>query len=286
MIWHYRCPQCRRARQIPWDDIRHEVVCPDCKTAHYAPTPGQDHTAYVDGKTWPQEMEDEVIAVRGSACIAPGCYRENMTLVVRTPLAQGGRISVENLMPACTEHAAVRSNDDFSDWLHRVGKPEPEVASSGITITAAAPHDIPVQTFGQTTGIQAVAGRFSLRGPFPAGVRLVFAAPFVPGPATRIVLYYEWTLEPSESGRVVLGAWPRADQPDFSKGVAGSNRCVFNQHKAAEIRDSSALLELVLSDSRDELWVAAVWVETEHERNVLTNYYLAATADEPEAEAL
>jgi hypothetical protein len=240
----------------------------------------------VDGKTWPPEMEKEVVAIRGSTCIAPGCYREHTTLVPRLPFSEGGRLSVENLMPACAEHAAVRGEDDFDEWLHRVNRPEPEVVVSGITITATAPNDIPVQTFGQTTGIQPIAGQFSLSGPFPAGVRLVFAAPFVPGPATRLVLYYEWKLGPNESGRVVLGAWPRADQPDFSKGVAGSSRCVSNEHKATATQESSALLEIVLSDSRDEVWVAAVWVEAEHDRRVVTNYYLAATVDQPEAEAL
>jgi ribosomal protein S27E len=286
MTWHYRCPHCLRARQIPWNDLTQEVVCPDCGTAHYAPTPGQDHTAYVDGKTWPEEMEEEVIAIRGSSCIAPGCYREHTTLVPRVPLAEGGKISVENLMPACAEHAAVRGNEDFDEWLHRVGKPEPEVVAAGITITAVEPNDIPVQTFGQTTGIQAIASRFSLSGAFPAGSSLLFSAPFVPGPATRLVLYYEWKLGPGESCRVVLGAWPRADQPDFSKDVAGSSRCVSSQHKTAEAHESSALLEIVLSDSRDELWIAAVWVEAEREREVITNYYLTAAVDEPVAEAL
>ncbi len=286
MNWYYSCPNCRRARKIPWNEIEHEIVCPDCDTAHYAPTPSQDHTAYVDGKVWPRETEDEVVAMRGSACIAPGCYREHATLVPRLPLSEGGRLSVENLMPACAEHAAVRGNEDFDEWLHRVSKPEPEAAAFGITITAAAPNEVPVQTFGRTTGIQPVAGQFSLSGPFPAGVRLVSAAPFVPGPATRLVLYYEWKLGPGESCRVVLGAWPRTDQPDFSRGVAGSKRCTANEHRAAAAQESSALLEIVLSDSRDELWVAAVWVEAERESHAVTNYYLAAAIDEPEAEAL
>jgi hypothetical protein len=203
--------------------------------------------------------------MRGSVCIAPGCYREHTTLVPRLPFAEGGTLSVENLMPACAEHAAVRGSGDFDEWLLRVGKPEPELAASGIVITATSPNDVPVQTFGRS---------------------IVFAAPFVPGPATRLVLYYEWKLDPGESCRVVLGAWPRADQPDFSKGVAGVSRCVSNEHKAAETRESSALLEIVISDSKDELWVAAVWAEDEHGRKVITNYYLAATADEPVAEAL
>jgi hypothetical protein len=41
-----------------------------------------------------------------------------------------------------------------------------------------------------------------------------------------------------------------------------------------------------MSEPKDEVWVAAVWVEAEHERQVITSYYLAATVDEPEREAI
>jgi hypothetical protein len=61
---------------------------------------------------------------------------------------------------------------------------------------------------------------------------------------------------------------------------------VTNEHRAAAVRESSALLETVLSESKDEMWVAAVWVEAEHERQVITNYDLAATVDQPESEAI
>lgn len=286
MIWHYHCPSCRRAREVPWDNIRQEVVCPDCKAAHYAPTPGEDHTAYIGGERWPQELADEVVALRGSACAVPGCYREHTTLVPRLPFAKGGRLSVENLSPACAQHASERGEEDYDEWLARFAKKEPVIAASDITITATSPDVMPVQTFGQVRGVQPVAGHVSLPGPFPAGMRLVFVAPFVPGPATRLVLYYERKLGPGESCRVVLGAWPRSDQPDFSKGVGDSKGYATNEHRAAAAQESSALLEIVLPESKEELWVAAVWVEAEHERQVITNYHLAAVTDEPETDAI
>jgi hypothetical protein len=286
MIWHYHCPSCRRAREVPWDSIRQEVVCPDCKAAHYAPTPGEDHTAYVDGERWPPEMEDEVVALRGSACAVPGCYREHTTLVPRVPFARGGRMSVDNLAPACAQHASGRDAGDYDEWLARFATRGPDITASDIEITTTSQGVMPVQTFGQVRGIQPVAGHVSLPGPFPAGTRLVFVAPFVPGPATRVVLYYEWKLGPGESCSVVLGTWPRGDRPDFSKGVGGSKGFATNEHRAATEEESSALLEIVMSEPKDEVWVAAVWVEAEHERQVITSYYLAATVDEPEREAI
>ena len=288
MIWHYHCPKCGRALEVPWDDIELEVICPGCGTAHFAPTPGQDHTAYIGGERWPQELEDEVVALRGSACVVPGCYREHTTLVPRLPYTKGGRSSVENLVPACAEHAAGRGEDDYDEWLARFAKKEPNTAASGITITTttAARDAMPVQTFGQIRGIQPVAGQVSLPGPFPAGTHLVFVAPFVPGPANRLVLYYEWKLGPGESCRVVLGIWPRSDQPDFSKGFGDSKGYTTNEHRATAGRESSALLEIVLPESEEELWVAAVWVQAEHERPAITSYYLAAVTDEPETEAI
>ena len=286
MIWHYRCPSCRRAREVPWDSIRQEVVCPDCKAVHYAPTPGEDHAAYVDGKRWPQQMEDEVVALRGSACAVPGCYREHATLVPRLPFAKGGRLSVENLAPACAQHATERGDGNYDEWLARFARKEPGIVASDITITTTSMDVMPVQTFGQVRGVQPVAGHVPLPGPFPAGTRLVFVAPFGPGPANRLVLYYEWKLEPGDSCRVVLGAWPRSDQPDFSKGIGDSKGYTTNEHRAAAIRESSALLEIVLSEPKDEMWVAGVWVEAEHERQVITSYLLAATVDEPESEAI
>jgi hypothetical protein len=286
MTWHYHCPHCGRDREITWDNIELEVRCPDCQTVHFAPTPGQDHAAYIGEENWPPELEDEVVAMRGSACVVPGCYREHTTLVPRLPFTQGGKSSVENLVPACAEHAAARGEGDYDEWLVRFAKKEPDTAVSGITITTTDRCEMPAQTFGQIIGVQSVAGQVSVSGPFPAGTRLVFAAPFVPGPANRLVLYYEWKLEPGESGRVILGAWPRGDKPNFSKGFGESKGYATNDHQAGECGESSALLEMVLPESEAELWVAVVWVQAQHERPVITSYYLAAVTDRPETDAI
>ncbi len=163
---------------------------------------------------------------------------------------------------------------------------EPELAASDITITTTSAEALPAQTFGQVIGVQPVAGQVSLPGPFPTGVRLVSIAPFVPGPANRLVLYYEWRLGPGESCRVVLGAWPRSDPPDFSKHFGNSKGYTTNEHRAVADRESSALLEIVLSEPKDELWIAAVWVEAGPERQVITSYHLAAVTDEPETDAI
>jgi len=125
-----------------------------------------------------------------------------------------------------------------------------------------------------------------LPGPFPTGMRLLFAAPYVPGPAHRLVLYYEWELGPNESCRVVLGTWPRSDEPDLSKGIGDSKGFVANEHRTTTARRSSSLLEFVLPESKDELWIAAVWVEAGPERQVITCYHLAATTDVIESQAI
>jgi hypothetical protein len=286
MIWHYHCPHCRWAIEVPWESRSQEVVCPDCKTTHYAPTPGEDHTAYIGDERWPRELEDEVVAMRGSACAIPGCYREHTTLVPRLPFTKGGKSSVENLAPACEEHASGRGEDAYDEWLARFAKREPEIAAPDIVITTNDRCEIPSQTFGQIIGVQPVAGKVSLPGPFPSGARLVVAAPFVPGSANRLVLYYEWKLEPGESYRAILGAWPRGDRPDFLKGFGNSKGYTANEHRAGDCRESSSLLEIVLPESRDELWIAAVWVESTREEPIITNYYLAATIDVPESDAI
>ena len=286
MIWHYHCPQCGRVREVSWDDISHEVACQDCGSAHYPRTPGQDHAAYVDGEYWPQEMEDEVVAMRGGACVVPGCYREHTTLVPRLPFAKGGKSSVENLVPACAQHAPTRDQGDYDEWLAQFAKKGPDIAASRITITTTDRCEMPAQTFGQIIGVQPVAGQVSLSGPFPAGTHLVFVAPFLPGPASRLVLYYEWKLEPGESCRVILGAWPRGDKPDFSKSFGDSKGYTTNDHRAGTCGENSALLEMVLPESRDELWVVAVWVQAQSERPVITSYYLAAVVDQPESDAI
>jgi hypothetical protein len=286
MIWHYPCPKCHRTLEVPWENISQELICPDCKASHYAPTPGEDHASYIEGERWPREMEEAVVALRGGVCVVPGCYRAHTTLVLRRPLTKGGRLSVENLAPACAQHASDRGMVDYDSWLARNAKKEPVIAAPAITITTTSADALPVQTFGEVSGVQPIAGQVSLPGPFPAGMRLLMVAPFVPGPANRVVLYYEWRLGPGESCRVVLGTWPRSDQPDFSKHIGDSKGYVTNEHRAASGRESSALLEIVLPESRDELWVAAVWIEVEHERQVITNYYLAAITDQPETDAI
>lgn len=285
MIWHYRCPQCANAREAAWDDITHEMVCPDCGSAHYPPTPGQDHAAFVDGESWPSEMEDEVVAQHGSACAVPGCYREHTTLVPRLPYAKGGRSSVENLMPACAEHASSRGQGEYNEWLARFAKKAPDIATSTITITATDQCEMPAQMFGQIVGVHPVAGQISLPGPFPSGTRLVFAAPLVPGPANRLVFYYEWGLDPGESCRVILGSWPRTGMPAFTEGFGSTKGYTTNDHRAGACQENSALLEMVLPDSKDELWVAAVWVQAQSEGAIITSYYLAAVVDQPETDA-
>jgi len=286
MTWHYRCPKCWQPIEVAWESIEQETTCPLCGTAHHAPTPGQDHTAYVDGETWPPELEAEVIALCGGGCIVPGCDREHTALVPRLPLSKGGRLSVENLLPACAQHAAARGEEDYFDWLSRLVETGPVIASSGITITSATADVVPLQSLGRVLAVQPVAGQAALPGPFPTGMRLLFAAPFVPAAANRLVLYYEWKLGPGEACAVVLGAWPRADQPDFSKGMADSRYFVTNEHRAAARAASSALLELVVSKSKDEVWVAAAWIQAGHERQVVTSYYLAAVTDVREADVI
>lgn len=283
MIWHYRCPDCRRELQADWADAQHEHVCPGCRSHHYPPMPSEDHAAYVGGDRWPKEMEETVIKLRGTVCSVRGCYHEYKTLVRRRPLLKGGRLSVENLLQMCPQHAREMGTQDYDEWVATLPATaaKPEAPTIEITITAdshaeeskskAQPRSTPdwVET------ARPIAGRAAVPGPFPEKVRLVGAAPFLPGSGQRLLLLYDWSLEANDSCLVVFAAWPNNQAPDFSKGVENLKLSTFNMHRSAEGQQGSAVLQLDLPGPSAGLWTAAVILRYERERPVITNYLIA-----------
>jgi len=153
MIWHYDCANCRTALNVDWGDREEEVVCPRCRQHHYPPTPGEDQLAYIGGDHWPPEVEEAVTVLRGTTCEVPGCFHQFETLALRKPASQGGRLSVENLIPMCHHHARLKGERDYNRWLagltaeERAG-PGPSIKFDFTTEDLPAPTRSPAATAG------------------------------------------------------------------------------------------------------------------------------------------
>jgi hypothetical protein len=277
MIWHYRCPSCSQQLEANWDWHREEVTCPQCRNRHYPPTPHEDRYAWFGGDKWPQEMADAVVAVRGTTCAVPGCYQAYDVMVHRKPMAKGGRTSVDNLLPMCTRHARLKGGQDYDEWL----RTQPEVASVTqaepikITITPKQPAPPPEPIARYIGFCQPVAGMVK-PPPLPAGLRLVTATPFLPGPARRLLLSYDWRLESDGSARVVLFAWPHDHPPEVASGTQGCPQAA-NQHSGRAGESGTASLELGLTGPADHGWTAALALEDPDGRLVLEQYLLSLT---------
>lgn len=121
MNWHYKCPLCGEWRTVPWVEREQQRNCHQDGRTYYPPSPAKDHRAYVDTHDWPTEMEETVVAVRGSMCTVPNCNRQAQTLDHRVAWTKGGRTSVENLFPMCTKHNQEKGDQDYQSWL--AGRP-------------------------------------------------------------------------------------------------------------------------------------------------------------------
>lgn len=117
MNWHYSCPICGIHGFVPWKDRESTFTCHSCKRHHKPPTPGEQPSAYVDTHEWPEAMAAEVVRRKGAACTVPGCTRRADTLDHRVAWSKGGRTSVANLFPMCTEHNQEKGDKDYETWL-------------------------------------------------------------------------------------------------------------------------------------------------------------------------
>jgi hypothetical protein len=275
---------------VNWKLREAEVVCSECGATHYPPTPHEDRYAWVDGAQWPPEMEESVVALRGTICCVPGCYRERKTLVHRRPMRNEGRTSVDNLMPMCEKHAKSKDDKDYDEWLAEIRtreagekKDEPKFE---ITITSRRPAaEPPPPGFALPTGFALTIA--AARTPRPARTQdsasgprpeLRVAAPFLHGSASRVVLDYDWSSGASGRCRVYLVAWPGGDEPDFGLlgGPTYAGIFVAKEHLVVKDEKGSYQLELNLPSMPGGRWTAGVVVTDEGTGFKLGDYCLAA----------
>ncbi len=276
MTWHYQCPECGQKLEVDWDVRRQEVGCPQCHNAHYPPTPNEDNSAYFGGDRWPKELESAVLALRGTTCAAPGCYREYSTLVHRRSFSKGGRTSVENLMPMCLHHARSKGEMDYNEWLSTLSKATtvPEQEPFEITFTAKKTRAEPKTVARPIRYVQPLAGKAGTPA-FPDPMQLVAAAPFVPGPARRLVFFYDWELGAEGGFKVLLLAWPHSEPPDLATGLENlSSLHAFNEHKGAVRETGSRILELNLPSGAGGRWVGAAVLIDDGGKPVLGDFLL------------
>jgi hypothetical protein len=292
MLWNYDCPNCHRPTAVDWRLREGEVVCHLCERNHYPPTPHEDRYAYVDEEKWPAEMEEAVVALRGTICSVPGCYRERAKLVLRQSLKAGGRMSVDNLMPMCERHAASKGERNYDEWMAAVRQEDAELKKDEpkfeITITSRpAVPEMPVADFVAPPGLLLPLAAFlaplTLQVAKPGAkplAELKLAVPFLRGPAGRILLDYDWKMKKSGMAHVFLLAWPRGETPDISLlgGPKFTGLTVAKDHLGVKDETGNAQLELSLPGTSVGRWVAGVAVLDEGCDFELTEYALAAAS--------
>ncbi|MBN2536945.1 hypothetical protein JXB37_01570 [candidate division WOR-3 bacterium] len=287
MTWHYHCPKCGLDVAVDWEWHTDEVTCPHCHHNHYAPTPGEDHEAYFAGEKWSHELEETVIALRGTTCEVPGCFSEYSTLVSRRPPALGGRTSVANMVPMCATHARLKGDRDYDEWLNSLPPDQrhQKVPEIEITFTSAseAPPDpsraAPRPPPGHgLTHVQPLAGRATLPEDPPAGYRLILSSPFLAGPARKLALHYDWVMKQQGSGSVILLAWPATEPPALARGIEGLDvPRAFAEHSGSRGANGTGRLDLELPAGSKGLWVAAVLLRDSGGEPALADFLLAAT---------
>lgn len=219
MTWHYNCPNCGYPLSVDWLRHKEEVVCRKCHTRHYPPTPDEDHFAYICGQKWPPEMEQVVVARRGTTCVAPGCFAPYNTLALRKPISSGGRICVDNLIPLCFKHAREKGERDYDEWSRELQEksvsapvvpPEPKIPEAPPVATKEEPE--PVVSY-----VLPIAQGCNLRlSPLPDN-RPVIMAPFIRGPVRKLLFDYEWQVRGGAESEVMVVAWPRGDEPNWNE---------------------------------------------------------------------
>jgi hypothetical protein len=281
LLWHYNCPECQGPLQVEWDEVKTERVCGHCRKHHFAPTPAEDHMAYVGSDRWPRDMADAVLALRGEACVVPGCFHEHTTFVHRKPESRGGHTSVDNLLPMCARHAREKGQHDYDTWLRTL--PRADVADKPVMeITLTALHRDPepgskVQTRHGTSYCQTIAHQGELGVEIPADLRLVTHTMFIPGPACWLVLKYDWRFGPGESCGVVLMAWAASERPDFTVATGPKRSVAANTHQRKDGEVGSSRIALRMRPETEEVWHAAVFIKVSAGTLNIDRWVLAAT---------
>jgi len=291
MLWNYTCPECHRPTSVDWKQRETETTCRRCERLHYPPTPHEDHYAYVDEVKWPPEIEEAVVALRGTVCAVPGCYHERTTLVFRQPASAGGQTSVDNLMPVCARHAASKGSKLWDEWLAEASKeqaaqkqaePKFEITITEHPLTDEVPASEFVAPAGLMLSLAAHASPRPLRAAGPDGKPLIdlrLEVPFLRGPAGKVAFSYDWEMKRSGRCRVFLVAWPRGEEPDIS--LLGGPKYVgisaAKEHLGVKDEKGNAELELALPATPGGRWTAAVALLDQGCDFRFIEYALAAT---------
>ncbi len=275
MLWHYNCPQCGQELEVRWEALRNEVTCPTCAASHYPPTPGEDHYAWIDAESPPREIEDIVVALRGTTCVVPSCYADYSTLVHRRPRSAGGRTSVDNLIPLCDRHARLKGEQVYEEWVAAL-KEEP---------AGETPFDI---TFTHSDADERAAappgpvdpGRVLAAGAEPPrlaeNMTLLTVTGFRARPAARLALRYRWRLGAGGPARVLLVAWPEGSPPDLT-GSSGEQDVVTATavHPGDAVRSGTDEINLTLPPDSSGLWSVAALAADDGGKPVVETFLLA-----------
>lgn len=279
MIWHYNCPDCGREVEVRWEWHKEELTCPHCLRAHYPPTPSENHYAYIGGEAWPEDLETAVVALRGTICAVPRCYREYKTLAHRHPAAKGGRTSVDNLLPLCSHHAELMGKQDYDEWLAGLSPEEktPEEAPIEITLTATGPRDQEAPSVPRGLALP-LAGKPRSPTAIPTNMALLVCQPFPIGSIRELILHYDWRLEAEGKSRVLLLAWPHQEPPELI-GAPESIKWPYTvkEHRGAAGASGSVKLDLTLPFATEARWVAGLVVIEEGGKLKLEDYLLTGT---------
>lgn len=271
MLWCYHCPSCGQELHVDWDFHREETSCVHCRTSHYPPTPREDHLAYFSGDKWPPEMTDAVISLRGTTCAVPGCFQNYSALSHRRALTEGGRTSVENLIPLCAEHARLKGLRNYDEWLKDLpSAPAPKPIEITITHRKSEP---PPAAKGFAVGCSQIVAGLARPAGLPEGLSVILTAPFLLGAAQRLLLHYDWRLASDGASHLVLLAWPKpADAQEKPRFIRAGK-----EHKGKAGDSGTDFLELYLSGDPNARWTAVVATEPAEAGLVLNEYLLTLT---------
>ncbi|MEO0020583.1 MAG: HNH endonuclease signature motif containing protein [candidate division WOR-3 bacterium] len=266
MLWHYHCPDCGHPLEVEWARHREETVCRKCRLRHYPPTPDEDPFAYIAGAKWPPELEQIVIAHKGSVCSAPGCFRSYNTLTLKKPISKGGRISVDNLIPVCTHHARDKGEQDYEEWIQNLKERELNEQLAAVPppmIQAKAPPAESAEAVPLAGYVQLISRESNTRlMPLPEN-RPVVMAPFLRGAVRRLVFDYEWEAKGGGEVKVYLVAWPRGEEPrlDFLESEEFAGLKAVKEHWAERDARGEGCVTLELPPAPMGRWTAAVVME-------------------------
>jgi len=288
MNWHYSCPQCRRPVTVDWSALEVQTQCMVCGNVHYPPTPQEDRYAWLEAEEWTPEMKEAALILRGTVCMVPGCYGEYEALVYRVPLSQEGKNAVDNLMPVCNRHAATRGERDWNEWLAEARLQEQkDVPTFDITFTKH--DDEPPPQGGMFVAPVGVVQPIHALGEAAAGAlmppdcdgkpRLLFAVPFLRGPATKVELDYDWQTMAAGKSRLFLLVWPRGEAPEIN--ALGGPKFTWlygiKEHLGVSGERGNNRIEVFLPPAPAGRWTAAVAIIEEGCQFKLGEFVLAAS---------